>query len=240
MHCVWSSLKEGCVWHWQLLPHDSNLPLIAKNFEVNEVLPNWNALYHFSLPTASSSSSLKVRTIPYCKIESYGHREATDRNRNHMHTTYEDGRTALWLGDNVFFCVEEADPIWVHPPTNTKELPPWVLQLLTRLLCHGQATDPVDETDPYVQPARVEENVNAYLRIFSRPSTLRGLDVLRRINWGILPLYWKPIFFKDVDRRVSVRTAYEAQAQLISSLGLGQTETEETLQLLNQLTLVHQ
>ena len=63
-------------------------------------------------------------------LEKWANRDATDLKRHHIHTSYENGITAIWLGQEVFFCVELPDSMSIKMPVCAHDLPRWVIELL--------------------------------------------------------------------------------------------------------------
>lgn len=136
-------------------------------------------------------------------------RNQRDPKHKHMHTTYANGVTVFWIGNDAFFCVEEKDSFEkVRPPFTVSDLPMWVLELLEELIGRD-----------VMLPGRLRDNITEYLEWFhTRKVAHPVVHILRKINWGVLPLIWKPIFISDVPYSVSTTDAKNAQKQLLDSI----------------------
>lgn len=96
--------------------------------------------------------------------------------------------------------------------------------------------DCIDETGCSLEPKRLEHNMNRYLELFRKPSAIPEVNHLRKINWGLLPLHWQPLFFKDMSIVVSRATTLAAQRRLVGMLKLTEEDEKRTVAFLRDLT----
>ena len=98
------------------------------------------------------------------------------------------------------------------------------------------SADGIDETGCSLEPKRLEHNVNRYLELFRKPSAIPEINHLRKINWGLLPLYWQPLFFKDMSIVVPRSATLAAQRRLVGMLKLTEEDEKKTVAFLRELT----
>lgn len=219
MHLCHPRVGSTRISAWQLLPTHAPVHLVARRFENMGILPSWRGLVRYALP------SLAHPGPDVESLERHAGRLVTDRERCHMTTECGGGLMTMWLGQEVFFYVELPEsaeaakgeghhhpPPQIRLPTQPEELPPWCMDLLLDLA--GQ------EMDPHC----VRRNVSEYLDWFQEQGgnqdVSRGaLTLLRFINWGALPLHWRPVFFRDVQPVVTDKQSAEAQMELLRRMG---------------------
>lgn len=139
LHLRFPNIPQARVWHWQLLPSPTPIHLIAQRFNETGILPSWSGLLHYAAPRASNAT---VHSIPFETVRSIGGHDDPTR----MHTEYSNGIMALWIGEEVFFCVElpsetNSQLTNIRLPENHRDLPPWVLNLV----CQVAQASKVDE-----------------------------------------------------------------------------------------------
>ena len=203
---------ECRMWHWQLVPSDATLSFVAKGFAAAGIFPSLDQLF-------AAIVHPPAKLPPFAELETLSDRLRKDPARRLMFTLYDNGACVMWLCGQVFFytrnhpdTADSDQPIEpVHVPTTLSELPPWVPQLLR---------DTVTVAD------KMEDQINMYLQLFIGASPSPTTEFLRKINWATLPLYWTPLFLKDVSVHVKKSQSREAQHRLVEILG--QDETEET------------
>ena len=190
-----------------------------------DLLPTFKGLQMFVLGVMSDD-------IPYEELEKAGHRLNKDPTRRYMDTVYYTGGhgtpklglSALcpgltcvfschWFGTEVFFyvcasnqgrSVDAMDIVGAKLPSESRELPPWVLSVL-------------HENSRGLSRGDVVRNVNQYLSTFPKHGG-RALQILRTVNWAILPLLWKPYWFVDKQIHVSIADSAAAQTRTITYL----------------------
>ena len=220
LHVRFSHVPQAVVWYWQLLPYYVNVSNMGRNMDAEELLPSVRKLLKFAAVKASSEH------IDMERLHIRG-----QRHSDRMSTEYGNGICALWVGEDVFFYVEDkSDQVLgalrnVRLPSNHSELPGWVMELLREA---SMSTD-------FFGIAR---NVDSYLtRIATNPAP--ALRLLRTINWALVPLVWKPLFMKNAQVTVTPAQAADAQSRLLKELTPSWEEPEtiaEAIELLNRFT----
>ena len=211
LHVVCPDRPQCRVWHWSLLPHTTPLPLVATQFRLAELLPAFRGLEEIVLEAEPGE------LVPFEELERQGFRLQRDPLRRHMDTAYDpraEGAvpTALWFAPEVFFYVmrpgqDPNDPFNARPPADHTELPGWVLPAL--LAAHGRGGGPAARRF-------VTRNVDAYLATFAPAAGgSPAQQLLRRVNWGALPLVWRPVTLRDVPTCVTVAESAAAQTRLV-------------------------
>ena len=100
--------------------------------------------------------------------------------------------------------VEQRDLVGARLPNRYDELPQWVLSVL-------------QDNTKGISRENLIQNVNQYLQTLSQHGG-RSMSVLRRINWAILPLHWKPSWFTDKEVNVTACDSASAQTQTVTFL----------------------
>jgi hypothetical protein len=200
------------VWHWQLVPTDMTVSLVQKGFSSANILPSFNGIF---------SSIVHPPTKPpsFASIEIAANRLIGDPLRLLTYMIYDNASGVMWLDEEVFFFVMEDDSDIddhhhlppVRAPMNANELPRWVSQLLE---------------DVVPQSHRIDDSLNLFLNLFIGSNPTASTQLLRRINWAMLPLYWTPVFLKSIPRRVRDSESLTSQHKLIELMG--QDATPET------------
>jgi hypothetical protein len=90
-------------------------------------------------------------------------------------------------------------------PLNHCQLPPWVLPVL---LNHYTGA---------ISRRELAIHVNCYLSYF-RESSSHAMELLRRVNWGLLPLIWQPAVLVDAPVSVSPEESTRAQSRFIHNI----------------------
>ena len=220
LHVRFPHVAKAVVWYWQLLPCHTNLLNIGRYFDSEDILPSLDKLLKFS------SSDRKHEKVNPGDVERRGMRPA-DR----MAIDYGNGLCAMWLGNDIFFYVEQSPQDQINPlrnvrgPINHSEIPVWAMDLLS-------------EANPGVDRFSLARNVDSFLQRMDSSGS-RAVRLLRSVNWASIPLVWKPLFMKNIDISVSVRQASEAQVRLIKGISPEWEEAEivaEAIDLLHRMT----
>ena len=198
LHLSCPDRPECRVWHWTLVPRCSGAPTLAamaRRFAEAGLLPS---LRHLAARCTGGGGDRPPPFPAWETLERLGGRRARGGGGG-MATTYDnDGATALWFPPEVLFYVVRhtrhggrgaGDPLDVlnaAPPRHHGQLPPWVLPALLTLCDPG--TTP-DELAIVVDDALAE--------LAAEPS--EAVAVLRRVNWGALPLLWRPTVLPGED-----------------------------------------
>lgn len=200
------------VWHWQLVPTDVTISSVQKGFAAAHIFPSFNGLFSALIPSPAKPPS-------FVSVEIAANRLVGDPLRLLVYTLYDNGSGVMWLDDDMFFFVmEEDNDIDNHhhlpparAPLNASELPRWVAQLLKDAMPTGHLVD---------------DSINVFLNLFLGSDPTASMQLLRHINWAMLPLYWTPTFVKDTPIQVRESDSHSAQRKLIDVMG--QNETAET------------
>lgn len=235
LHVVFHMFPECRVWHWTLLSTHFPPTLVGRRFRTTEMYPSFHSIRHAVCGDG-------VDPVTFADLEVQSGRLLGDPDRIHMDTVYGDtGVTALWLGDEVFFYVADADTdvFNVRLPHSHRDLPPWVVPLLQE---HAPR--------PLAGPILIR-NVDAYLEnLAAHARASDAVALLRRVNWGQLPLLWRPMRLRGTTTSLTVTVVESraAQRRLIANMGRDlddafddaraekQTILDETLTLLGYLT----
>ena len=136
LHCRYGLLvPESRVWYWELLPSNVNMRTVGVNFHNAGILPSLRFILRHAIPT----SRVGDPAVAQATAERLGARPA-----GRMHSEYGRGICALWLGDDVFFYMEQAVPagdqtttevtvLDCRLPDNHRELPGWVADLIAEI-----------------------------------------------------------------------------------------------------------
>ena len=221
------AVPEAYVWCWQLLPANVNLRTVGANFHNAGILPSLRFLLRYGTPTARVADPV----VTVATAERLGNRHPW-----RMITEYGRNVCALWIGDDVFFYVEQTPrgsdgaPGGITdcraPDTHT-ELPPWVLHLLADVAG--------------VQTLYVQRTVDASLAHFQAEHGTPAVRLLRSINWGALPLHWRPLFMRGEEPSATPQQAADAQARLIKSSAAMWEDAEvlaQAIDLLSEVTTI--
>lgn len=201
MHLCYPNVRETRVWTWLMIPRGMNVDVVSDRFASYRILPSIRGLLHYGLSDATRHRTIKLN-LP--ELETWAGRLGQDPERRHMHTVYQHGATALWLGDDVFFCVEGADIMDISLPHSVDQLPPWVLPFIQR----------EEQGDLSFLP----RNINSYLGLFDSEKATDAVNLLRRVNWGVLPLHWQPIFLRSLPICVTEEESREAHVRLLKTV----------------------
>ena len=200
-----------------MLPYHANLDHIGRNFDAEDILPSLRKLIQY---TAAVRRPVELN---HERVALRGRRSGRD-----LSTQYGQGRSALWVGMDVFFYVEDETTETVtnvRVPTTHTELPPWVLDLL-------------QEANRGLEIFAIQRNVDSYLQRMKTPSS-RSIGLLSTINWAAVPLVWTPMFMRDTESTVTCEEATTAQIRLIKGLAPSGEEPEvvaEAIEILHRVT----
>lgn len=179
------------MWYWQLTPPDCNDNLLGACLDKASILPSLQSLVRHCVGGGSLTADALLQAI----LRSPERRPS----EGVAHVQYEGGVSVLWLGDYAFFYVSDGDRK-CRIPRATSDLPPWV--------CHTLSEE--GRMDPFALDGRIA----AYLDCFARQSTA-AIRLLRSIDWGAIPLVWRPLFVTDIRHGYSRADCAAAQLRLL-------------------------
>lgn len=231
IHLVWGGCSSppaaagGTVWQWNLLPSSVPLALVTRHFEAAQLLPYWTQLARCVLGEDITLPSMST-------VETYAGRLQADTDMC-VYDTERPGAFTMFLGDaGVFFGVRSggAGLRTVRLPQRADELPRWVKDLLEEL---------VRSAPPQACHYAVGANLDSYLAWFAAQPVGADVRLLREIDWGRLPLHWRPAFLREVPHTVTVAQADQAQARLLQEVAQDWDAAETltaALERLNRIT----
>jgi hypothetical protein len=236
LHVRHRHIPEARVWNWQILPSQSNLNLVGAAFAQAGLYPSWSMIARYAAG-GDGPGRLAPAAAARLDVAAYAGRPDGDAA---MHVEYDRGVTAFWIGEEVFFAVEcrgeasmaPAEGGARHPlanlriPDSPQELPPWVAGLLL-------------ERSPGLEIHGANANLQRFLSWFASTHGGAAVRLLRSINWPLLPLVWRPLFFKDIPVRTTSHESADAQTTLVKSVAAVWEDAEtlaEAIEQLHQMT----
>lgn len=229
-------IPEARVWSWMLVPQYTSINLMARRFDDAGLWPSWRGLVRYvTPPTPSLMSSMLLDILSVGMLEVHAGRLTSDPQRHRMHTAHANAYTdavpvAVWLGEDVFFVVEEEASdagVVVRIPRCWRDLPAWVVALLEDRLRPPPGVKGISAAD-------VRRNVDGYLAWFEQHHNDGAHRLLRAMAWHQLPLVWRPRAFIGAGMpSVTMGEAAEAQSRMLPEQG---RDVKEALAILNRIT----
>ena len=171
------------------------------------------------------------RATPLETLERWSNRLGRDPERRCMHTCEDDdesgGPAVLWLGPEAFLYVAGGGSTLTggRPPARWQELPGWVLGLLEEV---GGAPD------------ALRAQVDACLQRFAEAPVAPVVRLLRRVQWALLPLQWRPVYVPNlpvhIPRRESARAHERLAEQIMREAAPADVAAADIVAVLGRLT----
>lgn len=236
LHVRHRHIPEARVWVWQILPSQSNVNLVGAAFAQAGLYPSWSMIARYAAGGDAPARHATALAAARLDVAAYAGRPEGDAS---MHVEYDRGVIAFWIGEEVFFAVEcrageeSAETGGArHPlanlrlPDTPQELPPWVAAVLM-------------DRSPGLDRHGADANLQRFLTWFAGAHGGAATRLLRSINWPLLPLVWRPLFFRDVPVRTTGPESADAQTTLVKSVAALWEDAEtlaEAIERLHQLT----
>ena len=220
LHVRFPYVPQAVVWHWQLLPYHTNIANLGQHFDRRQILPSLRSLLRFA-----------AVGVPVDQLDLSRLNTRAQFHPDRISMEYGSGQCALFLGEDIFFYMEDKSEKCPNPllnvrlPASHTELPTWVMHILY-------------EASKDMDAFAIARNVDSYLLCIASnvPPAIR---LLQSVNWASIPLIWKPLFMRNAEVVVTPTQASQAQARLIKELAPTGEEPEtiaEAIEILHQFT----